>query len=119
MRHQRPFRAVSGSDDNSVVLHTAVPFKYDKMISTHNRFVRDVAFSPNGDLFASVASDGKLFFYDGKTGDLKSEAERSETSSLVSSRASGSATHWPDGLLLAPRLLQDRHGRRGRCRRHL
>lgn len=83
VRHQRPFRAVSGSDDNSVVLHTAVPFKYDKMLSNHTRFVRDVAYSPNGDLFASVASDGKLFFYDGKSGDLKSEAERSDTSSLV------------------------------------
>lgn len=83
VRHQRPFRAVSGSDDNSVVLHTGVPFKYDKMISTHTRFVRDVAFSPDGELFASVASDGKLFFYDGKTGETKGEAERSDTSSLV------------------------------------
>jgi WD40 repeat protein len=61
-----------------------VPFKYDKMISTHNRFVRDVAFSPNGDLFASVASDGKLIFYDGKTGEVQGEADRSDTSSLVS-----------------------------------
>lgn len=83
VRHQRPFRAVSGSDDNSVVFHTAVPFKYDKMISTHNRFVRDVAFSPNGDLFASCASDGKLIFYDGKSGEVKGEAERNDTSSLV------------------------------------
>lgn len=74
VRQQRPFRAVSGSDDNSIVFHTAVPFKYDKIISTHTRFVRDVGFSPNGDLFASVGSDGKIFFYDGKTGDVKSEA---------------------------------------------
>ena len=84
VRHQRPFRAVSGSDDNSIVLHTAVPFKYDKMISTHSRFVRDVAYSPNGDMFASVASDGKLFFYEGKSGETKGEAERNgATSSLV------------------------------------
>jgi WD40 repeat protein len=84
VRHQRPFRAVSGSDDNSLVFHNGVPFKYDKMISTHSRFVRDVAYSPNGDLFASVASDGKLFFYDGKTGEVKGEAARNESSSLVS-----------------------------------
>jgi WD40 repeat protein len=83
VRHQRPFRAVSGSDDNSVNFHTAVPFKYDKMISTHTRFVRDVAFSPNGELFASAASDGKLFFYEGKTGDVKGEADRAESSSLM------------------------------------
>ncbi len=85
VRHQRPFRAISGSDDNSVVLHTAVPFKYDKMISTHSRFVRDVAYSPNGELFASVASDGKLFLYEGKDGEVKGEADRGgATSSLVS-----------------------------------
>lgn len=74
IRQQRPFRAVSGSDDKSIVFHTGVPFKYDKIISTHTRFVRDVGFSPNGDLFASVGSDGKIFFYDGKTGDVKSES---------------------------------------------
>ncbi|OCF43364.1 WD-repeat protein [Kwoniella heveanensis CBS 569] len=83
VRHQRPFRAVSGSDDNSLILHTAVPFKYDKMINTHNRFVRDVAFSPNGELFASVASDGKLFFYDGKSGEVKGEVDRGSASSSL------------------------------------
>ncbi|WWC87902.1 uncharacterized protein L201_002802 [Kwoniella dendrophila CBS 6074] len=84
VRHQRPFRAISGSDDNSVILHTAVPFKYDKMINTHTRFVRDVAFSPDGELFASVASDGKLFFYDGKSGEVKGEVNRDgSTSSLM------------------------------------
>ncbi|WVQ79093.1 hypothetical protein IAT38_001187 [Cryptococcus sp. DSM 104549] len=84
IRHQRPFRAVSGSDDNSLIFHTAVPFKYDKMISTHTRFVRDVAFSPNGELFASVASDGKIFFYEGKTGDVQGEAQREgSTASLM------------------------------------
>lgn len=83
VRHQRPFRAVSGSDDTSVCLHTAVPFKYDKIFNHHTRFVRDVQYAPNGDLFASVASDGKLFFYDGKTGEKKAEAARPETSSLM------------------------------------
>ncbi|KAK8861594.1 hypothetical protein IAR55_002417 [Kwoniella newhampshirensis] len=83
IRHQRPFRAISGSDDNSVIFHTAVPFKYDKMINTHTRFVRDVAFSPNGDLFASVASDGKVFFYEGKTGEVKGQVDREATSSLM------------------------------------
>ncbi|BEI85281.1 hypothetical protein CcaverHIS002_0506820 [Cutaneotrichosporon cavernicola] len=75
VRHQRPFRAVSGSDDNSIVFHTAVPFKYDRIIQTHTRFVRDVGFSPNGDVFASVGSDGKLFLYDGKTGEINASAD--------------------------------------------
>jgi WD40 repeat protein len=73
------------------------------MISTHSRFVRDVAFSPNGDLFASVASDGKLFFYDGKTGEVKGEADRAETSSLMacswSSDSSKIATAGADGVV--------------------
>ena len=98
VRHQRPFKAVSGSDDNSVVFHSAVPFKYDKMLSNHNRFVRDVAFSPNGDLFASCASDGKLIFYDGKAGEVKGEAERTDTSSLV--RLKGSTVLMTDGMLV-------------------
>ena len=85
VRYQRPFRAISGSDDNSIILHTAVPFKYDKMISSHSRFVRDVAYSPNGELFASVASDGKMYLYEGKSGEIKGEAARGDaTSSLVS-----------------------------------
>ena len=85
VRHQRPFRAISGSDDNSVIFHTAVPFKYDKIISSHNRFVRDVGFSPNGEVFVSVGSDGKGFLYDGKTGEVTGELDRGvATSTLVS-----------------------------------
>lgn len=83
VRHQRPFRAVSGSDDNSIVLHTAVPFKYDKIINTHTRFVRDVQFSPDGAVFASVGSDGKLFLYDGKDGTVQKEADGAEGRSLM------------------------------------
>jgi len=90
VRHQRPCRAVSGSDDNSVILHTAVPFKYEKMISKHSSFVRDVAHSPNGEMFASVASDGKMFLYEGKGGEVKGEVERhGTTTSLVGQVKSG------------------------------
>lgn len=31
IRHQRPFRAVTGSDDCSIVLSNGVPFKYSKV----------------------------------------------------------------------------------------
>lgn len=111
VRHQRPFRAISGSDDSSVVLHTAVPFKYDKMISTHSRFVRDVAYSPNGEMFASVGSDGKLFVYEGKAGEVKGEADRGgATSTLVSPVKTSERTaehcccRWrAPGVLIRPR----------------
>lgn len=96
VRHQRPFRAVSGSDDNTIVFHTAVPFKFDRLIASHTRFVRDVGFSPNGDVFASVGSDGKLFFYDGKTGEVQANADAPDpTRSLM-------ALSWaPDSTKLA------------------
>jgi WD40 repeat protein len=90
IRHQRPFRAISGSDDNSVVLHTAVPFKYDKIISSHKRFVRDVAYSPSGDSFVSCGSDGKLVFYEGKDGTVTGEVDRDgATGTLVIISLSG------------------------------
>jgi WD repeat-containing protein 1 (actin-interacting protein 1) len=50
---------------------TGTPYKYEKIIQTHNRFVQDVRFSPSGDVFASVGSDARVFLYDGKTGETK------------------------------------------------
>ena len=31
IRHQRPFRAVTGSDDTTIVFHQGVPYKYDRV----------------------------------------------------------------------------------------
>ncbi|KAG1745275.1 WD40-repeat-containing domain protein [Suillus lakei] len=73
IRYQRPFRAATASDDNSIVFHQGVPFKYDKTIRTHTKFVQDVQFGPSGDHFASVGSDSKIFLYDGKTGETVAE----------------------------------------------
>lgn len=73
IRYQRPFRAATASDDNSIVFHQGVPFKYDKTIRTHTKFVQDVQFGPSGDHFASVGSDSKIFLYDGKTGETVTE----------------------------------------------
>ena len=86
VRHQRPFKAISGSDDNTVILHSGVPFKYEKTLTQHTRFVQDVRYSPDGEAFVSVGSDGKMFVYEGKTGEIKGEVDRAgSTSSLVSS----------------------------------
>ncbi|KAI0690233.1 WD40 repeat-like protein [Cerioporus squamosus] len=73
IRHQRPFRAATAADDATIVFHQGVPFKYDKTIKTHTKFVQDVRFSPSGDHFASVGSDFKIFVYDGKTGETLGE----------------------------------------------
>ncbi|PPR06738.1 hypothetical protein CVT24_013047 [Panaeolus cyanescens] len=73
IRHQRPFRAATAGDDNVINFHSGVPFKFEKTIKTHTKFVQDVQYAPNGDHFVSVGSDSKIFLYDGKTGDTLAE----------------------------------------------
>ncbi|PWN53481.1 putative actin interacting protein 1 [Violaceomyces palustris] len=73
VRRDRPFRAVTASDDNSLIFYHGVPYKYNKTITAHTKFVQDVSYSPSGDHFVSVGSDSKVFLYDGKTGDLISD----------------------------------------------
>lgn len=98
---------MTASDDNDVGFHNGVPFKYNKKLSHHSRFVQDIAYSPNGDLFASVGSDGAVLFYDGKEGDLKGTAEtkegggsmmacswNQESTQLATAAASGIVTIW-------------------------
>ncbi|KAJ1549424.1 WD repeat-containing protein 1 [Cladochytrium tenue] len=46
---------------------------FNKSIKDHSRFVQCVRFSPSGDSFVSAGMDGKMFIYDGKTGDKISE----------------------------------------------
>ena len=61
------------------------PYKYEKTIRTHTKFVQDVRYSPNGDHFASVGTDSKVFLYDGKTGDTIAEfTDSPHTGSIVS-----------------------------------
>ncbi|KAI0251084.1 WD40 repeat-like protein [Lactifluus subvellereus] len=63
IRHQRPFRAATAGDDNLIVFHQG-----NATIKSHTKFVQDIRYAPNGDHFASVGSDGKIFLYDGKAG---------------------------------------------------
>ena len=45
VRKQRPFRAVTGGDDRTLIFSHGVPFKYAKTLNEHTGFVQDVAFS--------------------------------------------------------------------------
>ena len=72
-RPARPFRIITGSEDNSLGYFEGPPFKFKMTKNEHNRFVQAVRFSPNGELFASAGFDGKIFIYDGKTADLVGE----------------------------------------------
>ncbi|KAF8483465.1 WD40 repeat-like protein [Russula ochroleuca] len=79
IRHQRPFRAATAGDDNLIIFHQGAPYRYDKTIKTHTKFVLDVRYAPSGDHFASVGSDGKIFLYDGKLGETLGEFSESHT----------------------------------------
>jgi len=53
-------------------------------IKTHTKFVQDVRYAPNGDHFASVGSDGKIFLYDGKAGETLAEFSEGHSGTAVS-----------------------------------
>ena len=55
------------------------PFKFKcSNQSVHSNFVNCVAYSPDGNLFATVASDKKIVLYDGKTADVLGEMSTSD-----------------------------------------
>lgn len=60
------------------------PYKFDKTIKTHTRFVQDIKYAPSGGLFASVGADGAAFLYDGTTGDVVAEIKDAHAGSAVS-----------------------------------
>lgn len=72
-RPARPFRIVTGSEDNTIGIFEGPPFKFKKTKQEHSRFVQAVRYSPSGHLFASAGFDGKVFIYDGATSDLVGE----------------------------------------------
>jgi WD repeat-containing protein 1 (actin-interacting protein 1) len=69
----RPFRIVTGSEDNTIGVFEGPPFKFKMTKQEHTRFVQAVRYSPSGGHFASAGFDGKVFIYDGSTSDLVGE----------------------------------------------
>ena len=56
----RPFRAITGSEDNAVSFFEGPPFKWKTTMSEHEKFVHVVRYSPDGEKFASGAADGRV-----------------------------------------------------------
>ncbi|KAI3659976.1 hypothetical protein MP638_000024 [Amoeboaphelidium occidentale] len=82
IRVNRPFKAVTCSDDLTVNFYAGPPYKFVKSINDHTRFVQAVRFSPSGALFASVGSDAKIFLYDGTTADKVGEISDGHTGGI-------------------------------------
>ena len=79
IRQQRPLRAVTGSDDTTLVFYHGAPFKFQTSLrGQHSRFVYGVAFSPDGNTIVSVGADKGIWLYDGKTGEVKHQIGKDE-----------------------------------------
>jgi len=72
-RPARPFRVITGSEDNSTTVFEGPPFKFKGTKTEHARYVQSVRYSPDGAFFATGGFDGKVFLYDGKTSELVGE----------------------------------------------
>ncbi|XP_004522339.1 actin-interacting protein 1 [Ceratitis capitata] len=72
-RPARPFRIVTGSEDNTIGIFEGPPFKFKMTKQEHSRFVQAVRYSPDGKFFASAGFDGKVFLYDGASSELIGE----------------------------------------------
>ena len=86
IRPKRPFKAITGSDDMSVNVHSGVPFKFSHSLHDHSRFVQVVRYAPSGDLFASGGSDGQIFIYPGageSASPLCTDSSQSHTGSVL------------------------------------
>ncbi|CAG7726267.1 unnamed protein product [Allacma fusca] len=72
-RPTRPFRIITGSEDNTIGIFEGPPFKFKMTKKDHGRFVQAVRYSPDGEKFASGGFDGKVFLYSGKDSELIGE----------------------------------------------
>ncbi|RWS10178.1 Actin-interacting protein 1-like protein [Dinothrombium tinctorium] len=62
-RPKRPFKIITGSDDNFIGIYEGPPFKFKNQLSDHQKYVQSVRFSSDGNFFASGGFDGKLVIY--------------------------------------------------------
>ncbi|KAK4313062.1 hypothetical protein Pmani_015581 [Petrolisthes manimaculis] len=69
----RPFRLATGSEDSKSAFFEGPPFSFKCTKGDHSKFVQSVRYSPNGERFASGGFDGKIFVYNGTSGDLEKE----------------------------------------------
>ena len=69
----RPFRIITGSEDNTSAVYEGPPFKFKTTKKEHQRYVQSVRYSPDGVFWVSAGFDGKIFLYDGKESDMIAE----------------------------------------------
>ncbi|XP_042358308.1 WD repeat-containing protein 1 [Plectropomus leopardus] len=70
IRHTRPFRLVTASDDTTGSFFAGPPFRFNFTMRDHTQFVNCARFSPNGAHFVTAGADSKIFLYGGKEGEM-------------------------------------------------
>ncbi|KAJ2300423.1 WD40 repeat-like protein [Coemansia sp. RSA 353] len=96
MRQQRPFRAVTCSDDSTCVFYHGAPYKMATVLRDHTGFVHDAQYAPSDEYFVTAGADGKLFLYDGKSGELVRQVgaqAQGHTGSIYAAAWSPDSTH--------------------------
>uniref|UniRef100_UPI0037E83644 WD repeat-containing protein 1 n=1 Tax=Semicossyphus pulcher TaxID=241346 RepID=UPI0037E83644 len=69
IKQNRPYRLVTASDDTTGSFYEGPPFKFKNTKHDHSQFVNCVRYSPDGTHYVTAGADGKIFMYDGKTGE--------------------------------------------------
>lgn len=79
IRQQRPLRAAAAGDDKTMVFYHGAPFKFNTGIrDKHTNYIYGVEFSPDGSQLVSVGGDRRIWLYDGKTGEPKTQIGEGE-----------------------------------------
>ncbi|ODV59135.1 Aip1p [Ascoidea rubescens DSM 1968] len=95
IKPNRPYRAVTVSDDSALVFYNGPPFKFDSSVrNKHTNFIRDVKYSPDGKYIVSVGADKKIILYDGKTGQFIKEVKSNDQNKSQNHTGSIFAVAW-------------------------
>eukprot|EP01134_Creolimax_fragrantissima_P003697 CFRG3697T1 len=87
MKPCRPYRVITASEDCSSGFYEGPPFKFSHSNSDHTKFVQVARYSPDGTTYVTASSDGRIFKYDGKTGQKTGEIGNPAHSGSVMSLA--------------------------------
>jgi len=73
VKQSRPMKVATASEDFTTIFYEGPPFKFKCSKTDHGNFVNCIRYSPDGSIYISGSSDGKMFIYDGITSELKGE----------------------------------------------
>lgn len=77
LRPRRPQRLMYGGEDGVILVYNGPPFRHQRDIRDHGKFVNCVRYAPSGELAVSVSSSKRALLHDGDTGEVMGELDRS------------------------------------------